>query len=176
MMKKITQTLFVAFGSLLLLISATLSIHAQNPTLTGKILVRKDFGVIPIGPGLKEPSPAPCGQFYVAVFDAKDLRTKPLAVTDRVEQGRDRGDFYTCNYELKVPGSGRYYAIVGMGGSLLLPEQSRDSVYTTDAWIGGTRSKPPRGYERGFAGKFVTINQRPVYLAFEMTYARIDPN
>jgi hypothetical protein len=176
MMGKITRTLFVAFGSLLLLISATLSTHAQNPTLSGKILVRKDFGVIPKGPGLSEPSTEPCGQFYVAVFDAKDLRTKPLAVTDRMSQGRDKGDFYTCKYELKTPGSGRYYAIAGMGGSLLLPEESRDSVYITDAWIGGTRSKPPRGYERGFAGKYVTINQKPVWLTFEMTYARVDPN
>ncbi len=176
MMKKITQPLFVAFSSFLLLISATLSIHAQTQTLTGVIRVRKDFGVIPKGPGLSEPSSEPCGQFYVAVFDAKDLRKKPLAVTDRVNQGRDKGDYYTCKYELSVPESRRYYAIVGMGGSLLLPEQSRDSMYITDAWIGGTRSKPPYGYERGFAGKYVTINKRPVWLAFEMTYARVDPN
>jgi hypothetical protein len=176
MMKKITQTLFVAFSSLLLLISATSSIHAQSQTLMGVIRVRKDFGVIPKGPGLSEPSSEPCGQFYVAAFDAKDLRQKPLAVTDRMSQVSYFQDWYTCKFELKVPGTAKLYAIVGMGGSLLLPEQSRDSMYTTDAWIGGTRSKPPRGYERGFTGKFVTLSNRPVWLTFEMTYARVDPN
>ncbi len=100
-----------------------------------------------------------------------------MAVTDGLlQQGRDDGDYYTCKYELKVPTGKRLFAVAGMGGTLLLPKEDRSPMYITDAWIGGTRSKPPSAYERGFAGKYVTVGKKATWLTFEMFYARVDPN
>jgi hypothetical protein len=58
----------------------------------------------------------------------------------------------------------------------LIKKQSPPATYVTDAWVGGANNKPRRGYERGFAGKFVTIGKRDVYLKFDMYYAQVDPN
>jgi hypothetical protein len=58
----------------------------------------------------------------------------------------------------------------------LKKKQSPPAQYVTDAWVGGTNNKPRRGYERGFAGTFVTIGHRDVYLKFDMYYALVDPN
>ena len=56
-------------------------------------------------------------------------------------------------------------------------KKSPPDQYITDAWVGGTNNKPPRGYERGFAGKFVTLGTvKATYLKFDMYYARVDPN
>jgi hypothetical protein len=148
--------------------------------LDGVIRWRKDFGVVPMGPGNSQPSLYPCNAFYVAVYDAStlDQKKKPLAVTDGLlERGRDDGDFYTCKYELSVPAGKGLYAIAGIGGKGLLPEEDRSPEYITDAWIGGTNNKPRRGYERGFAGKYVTLGTvHATYLRFDMAYARVDPN
>ncbi len=144
--------------------------------LTGVIRVPKAMGVVPIGPGNSQPAVYPCTAFYVAVLDP-DNKFKPLAYTDvLLEQGRDDGDYYTCKYSLQVPVNKRLYAIAGMGGVLLLPKEDRRPMYITDAWIGGTRSKPPFGHERGFVGKYVTVRNKPVWLTFELIYARVDPN
>ena len=41
----------------------------------------------------------------------------------------------------------------------------------------GGSDKPPRGYERGFAGKFFTLGTvKGTYLHFDMYYAQVDPN
>jgi hypothetical protein len=57
-----------------------------------------------------------------------------------------------------------------------LPKQCGWSYYITDAWVGGTNNKPRRGWERGFAGKFVTLGNKAVYLRFDLHYAQVDPN
>lgn len=60
-----------------------------------------------------------------------------------------------------------------MRGVLLLPKEDRSVYLITDAWIGGSRSKPPAGYERGFTGhKYVTLtSRRPrATVNFEMIY------
>ena len=143
-------------------------------TLSGAIRVKKEFGVVPHGPGFKEAG-SPCGQFYVAVLDP-DNGNRAIAVTT-TDAGRDDGEFYTCKYSFRVPANKHLYAIAGMGGALLLPKIDRSPMYITDAWIGGTNNKPPRGYERGFAGKFVTLGTvKGTYLKFDMYYAQVDPN
>lgn len=146
-------------------------------TLLGVIRVPKSFGVVPMGPGHSQPAVYPCQPFSVAVYDAKALRSKPLAVySELMTQGRDQEEFYTCKYEVRVPAEMGLYVIPVMGGTLLLPKEDRMPMHITDAWIGGTNSKPRRGWERGFVGKFVTLGVKPMYLKFDLAYAQIDPN
>jgi hypothetical protein len=190
MRKRVRYFGFVLGGFLLM---TTISVRAQYPPgvkeilsdgkpqpmqrLTGLIRVRKDFGVVPMGPGHSQPAVYPCMPFRVAVYDAKALRSKPIAVSEgMMEPGPDQEEFYTCRYEVSVPAGIGLYAIATMGGTLLLPKEDRSPMYITDAWIGGTRSKPPRGWERGFVGKFVTLGKKAMYLKFDMAYAQVDPN
>lgn len=146
--------------------------------LVGVVRIRKDFGVVPMGPGHSQPSVYPCAPFRIAVYDARSTTSKPLAVSDgMMKPGLDDGEFYTCKYEVTVPAEVGLYTVPVMGGTLLLPKEDRSPMYITDAWIGGTRSKPPRGWERGFAGKYVTLGKaKATYLKFDMVYARVDPN
>jgi hypothetical protein len=145
--------------------------------LTGSIRVPKSFGVVPAGPGHSQPANNPCSPFSVAVYDAQNIRSKPLVVSEVTTQGRDQEEFYTCKYEVSAPAGRRLYVIPVMGGVLLLPEEDRAPMYITDAWIGGTNSKPRRGWERGFVGKFLTLGtNKATYLKFDMNYAQVDPN
>lgn len=179
---------------ILIIAAATqLNIHAQvrgmmpipptpvsttTQTLTGVIRIPKDFGIVPNGPGLHEAAPIPCNPFFVAVFDADDLN-KLITYTDAaLKPGSDDGNFYTCKYSLKVPASKRLYAIAGMSSPKYLEwKKSPPAQYVSDAWVGGTNNKPPRGYERGFAGKFVTLGTvKGTYLKFDMYYAQVDPD
>jgi hypothetical protein len=147
-------------------------------TLTGVIRIPKNFGIVPNGPGLNEAAPLPCNPFWVAVLDPNH-QDKFIAVTDGLlEPGRDDGIFYTCKYSLTVPANKSLYAVAGMSGpSLYLKKRSPYPMYITDAWVGGKNNKPPRGYERGFAGKFVTLGTvKATYLKFDMYYAQVDPN
>jgi hypothetical protein len=145
-------------------------------TLLGVIRIPKEFGVVPNGPGLKEAAPLPCNPFFVAVFEPGT--DKLIAKTDSLlEPGRDQENFYTCKYSLSVPANTKLYAVAGMSSIWYLQKKkSPPAQYVTDAWVGGTNNKPRRGYERGFAGKFVTIGKRDVYLKFDMYYAQVDPN
>ncbi|HEX8288552.1 MAG TPA: hypothetical protein VF556_11175 [Pyrinomonadaceae bacterium] len=147
---------------------------SAETTLRGVIRVRKDFGVIPMGPGHSQAAPLPCGQFYVAVLDPNN-KYRLVATTNPPLNYAEDGEYYVCKYSLTVPANTRLYAIAGMGGTLLLPKEDRTPMYITDAWIGGARSKPPAGYERGFVGKYVTIGNRAVYLKFDLIYAQVDP-
>ncbi len=190
-MKKLSRRIVICLNCALLLLGGAFQLRAYNrpdiksqppsstetlQELRGQIRVRKAFGVVPMGPGHSQQAVYPCGFFYVAVLDPND-KFKPLAYTDgSLEQGRDDGDYYICKYSLKAPANKSLYAIAGMGGVLLLPKEDRSPMYITDAWIGGTRPKPPFGHERGFVGKYVTLGKKPVWLTFEMVYARVDPN
>ncbi len=185
-MKGFGNFVWAVCGVVLLAVSAS-TVRAQYPpgvkqilsdkkpqpmqTLDGVIRVRKDFGVAPMGPGLSQPAVYPCAPFFVQVYDAStlDQKKKPLAFTDSLmEQGRDDGDYYTCKYKLSVPAGKGLYVTAAMNPF---------PMYITDAWIGGTNNKPPRGYERGFVGKYVTLGTvHATYLRFDLSYARVDPN
>jgi len=191
MMKNKISISFIKILSGLILAAATaLIVPAQYPpgvkaklaggaeqTLTGVIRIPKEFGIVPIGPGLHEASPLPCGPFWVGVLDP-DHMDKFIAVTDGLlKPGRDDGNFYTCKFSLTVPANKRLYAIAGMGVyTVFLKKQSAYPMYITDAWVGGTNNKPRRGYERGFAGRFLTLGTKAGYLHLDMYYAQVDPN
>jgi hypothetical protein len=191
MTNKMTKRFTPIWIVLILAAATVLTVSAQYPPgvkrklaggpeqeLVGVIRIPKAFGIVPIGPGRKEADPLPCGQFYVAVLDPNN-RNRPILSTlsESLKQGRDDGEFYTCKYSIGVPANQRLYAIAGMGSDALLPKVDRSPMYITDAWIGGTNNKPPRGYERGFAGKFVTLGTvKASYLKFDMYYAQVDPN
>jgi hypothetical protein len=146
--------------------------------LTGLVRVKKEYGVVPMGPGHKEAAVYPCMPFGIAVYDATASRSKPIVVySELMNPGRETPDSYTCKYELMVPANRRLYVIPVTGGTLLLPKEDRSPQFITDAWIGGTNNKPRRGWERGFVGKYVTLTHPGgMYLAFDMSYAQVDPN
>lgn len=177
MMKKTTQTLLLVFSSLLLLISVTVSASAQG-IIRGQIRWKKDYGVVPMGPGNSQAAVYPCSPFFVAALDTSN-NNKPVTYTDGLlQQGADQGDYYVCNYTMRVPANKSLYIIAGMGGVLLLPKMDRSPYLITGTWIGGSRSKPPAGYERGFTGyQYVTIrgtSKRPRIVNFEMLYVGND--
>ncbi len=183
--------LMLAASLLLLCVSVESAVRAQYPSgvkemlagskmlkLSGQVRVKKAFGIVPMGPGHKEASVYPCVPFGIAVYDAGALNSKPLAVySELMKQGTDTADSYVCKYELMVPANRRIYVVPVMGGTLLLPKEERMPMHITDPWIGGTNPQPRRGWERGFAGRFVTLT-RPggMWLPFDMTYAQVDPN
>jgi hypothetical protein len=191
MKKKTTRTLLLICSSLLLLISITVSAQAQlresrrdryeRPSIvSGTVRWKKDKGVAPMGPGHSQPRTDPCDAFVVAALNA-DTR-KLVAYMDKIAspfQRADEEDYYVCRYSFRVPANTGLYILATMGGVLLLPQEDRSPMYITDAWIGGSRSKPPAGYERSFIGhQYVTLTgRRPRALVnFEMIYARNDPN
>lgn len=144
--------------------------------LSGLIRVNKAFGVVPMGPGHKEPSVYPCVPFGIAVYDAAATRSKPIAIFDQLmTQGTDTADSYTCKFELMVPINRALYVVPVMGGTLLLPKEGRMAMHITDTWIGGTNPKPRRGWERGFVGRFLTVTVKGSWLTFDMNYAQVDP-
>src|SRR5437868_3034467 len=87
-----------AVGGVLLFVVSASAVRAQYPPgvkqilsdrkpqpmqkLDGMIRVRKDFGVVPLGPGNSRPSLYPCSPFSVAVYDSStlDQKKKPLAI------------------------------------------------------------------------------------------------
>jgi len=144
--------------------------------LVGEIHVQKSFGVMPAGRGYSQGMANPCGLFSVAVYDASTIKDSkpPIAYTGAFTQGKDRGDLYICRGEMQVPANVRLWVTPVMGGVVLLPKEDRDPIYITDAWIGGTNNKPPRGWERGFVGRYVTIIG-PTLMNFDLTYIQIDP-
>lgn len=180
MTNKITKSFTTIWIVLILAVATAISVSAQAPTqkLVGVIGIPKEFGMVPHGAGSKLADSNPCESFYVAALDP-DNRNRVITA-DRANQdhGRVVGEFFTCRYSITVPANKRLYVIAGMGSTVRLPEQTRDPHYITDAWIGGTNNKPRRGYERGFAGKFVTLRTtvKATYLRFDIYYAQVDPN
>lgn len=145
-------------------------------TVTGTIRWSKTYGIIPIGPGLSQPAPSPCGQFYVAAT----VPSTGKAVVTTSETTFDRyydPNYYVCKYSLKVPTGTPLYMIAGLGGTLLLPKIDETPIFLTDAWIGGSYNKPPNGAFRTFTGnQSINLNaSKPsAVVNFEMTYARKD--
>ena len=186
-MKKTSQLLLLILSSLVLLVSLTASASAQrrpNPfsppfrrgyVVNGTIRWKKDMGVVPMGPGNSRAAVSPCDAFSVVATDPAS--GKAIVYTDQVTapfQLSEEGDYYVCRYGLKVPPNRSLYMIATMGGILLLPKEDDSPMYLTDAWIGGSRSKPPAGAHRTFTGyqslKLGGIRTRAV-VNFELIYA-----
>jgi len=147
-------------------------------SVSGTIRWKKDMGIVPMGPGNSRASIYPCGVFSIVAVDPGS--GKAVVYTDQVSspfQMSEEGDDYVCSYSLKLPVDRNLYLIATMGGILLLPKEDRSPMYISDAWIGGTRSKPPAGAERGFTGytylKVDRRNSRKV-ANFELLYVPID--
>lgn len=147
-------------------------------SVSGAIRWKKDMGLVPMGPGNSKAAIYPCSAFSVVATDPGS--GKAVVYTDQVSspfQMSEDGDYYVCSYSLSLPVARSLYLIATMGGILLLPEEDRSPMYISDAWINGTRSKPPAGAERGFTGyTYVKVDRRnPRAVAnFELLYVRID--
>ena len=185
MMKQTALRLLSVFSVLLLLVLVTASPRARsnpNPVtpvpgeITGQIRWKKEMGLIPMGPGHKEAAILPCLAFYVAALDPRS--NKLVALSDGpLPDLKEQGEYYICTYTLRVPLDTNVYLIAGMGGTLKLPEMDTFSYYWKDPWIGGTRSQPPAGTQRGFTG--YTYAKRPagsktLFVRFDMIYVRND--
>lgn len=190
MTNRIFKNFISIFSGLIFAAAIALSVPAQYPpgvkarlagsleqTLSGVIRVNKQYGLIPYAAGFKVAASNPCEEFYVAALDPDNKNRIITANRANLDHGRDDGEFFICKYRITVPANKSLYVIAGMGSTTRLPAQTRDPYYITDAWIGGTNNKPPRGYERGFAGHFVTLGTvKAMYLKFDLYYARVDPN
>lgn len=178
MKAKAARALLLVFSSMLLLMFITAGARAQ--TITGSIRWKKEMGVIPAGPGNSQAAAAPCGQFYVAAEDPQN-GFKAVTYTDSPLAFSEAGDYYVCRYSFRVPENKSLYIVAGMGGVLLLPKEDRSPHYITASWIGGSRSKPPAGYERSFTGhKYVTLRRRGrrparTMVNFELIYVNDNP-
>ncbi len=147
-------------------------------TVSGAIRWKKDMGTVPMGPGNSRAAVYPCSAFSVVATDPGS--GKALAYTDQVSspfQMSEEGDYYVCRYSLTAPTGRPLYMIATMGGILLLPKEDRSPMYISDPWIGGSRSKPPAGAERGFTGyTSVKLDRRTTraVVNFELLYVAID--
>lgn len=157
----------------------------EEGLITGHIRWKTELGVVPMGPGNSQAAVEPCSVFYVAALDA---HTNTLVTyTDQVASPFQKsilkyedGEFHVCKYTFKVPQNRSLYIVAGMGGVLLLPKEDRTPYLISDAWIGGSRSKPPAGWERSFNGfTYVTVIPKPrglnrAIVNFDMVYVRKD--
>ena len=147
-------------------------------SVSGTIRWQKDMGIVPMGQGSSRAAISPCSIFTVVATEPSS--GKSVVYTDQVAapfQMSEEGDFYVCSYSLSLPAARNLYLIATMGGIVLLPKEDRSPMYISDAWIGGTRPKPPAGAERGFTGNTsVHVDRRnPRAVAnFELLYVPID--
>jgi hypothetical protein len=147
-------------------------------SVSGAIRWKKDMGTVPMGQGNSSAALAPCSAFSIVATDPGSGQA--VVSTDQVTapfQLSEEGDYYVCSYSLSLPVARRLYMIATMGGIRLLPQEDRSPMYISDAWIGGTRSKPPAGAERGFTGyTYVTVDRRNSRATanFELLYVPID--
>src|SRR5689334_3553014 len=147
-------------------------------SVSGTIRWQKDMGIVPMGQGSSRAAISPCSIFTVVATEPSS--GKSVVYTDQVAapfQMSEEGDYYVCRYSLSLPAARNLYLIATMGGIVLLPKEDRSPMYISDAWIGGTRSKPPAGAERGFTGNTsVHVDRRnPRAVAnFELLYVPID--
>jgi hypothetical protein len=136
------------------------------------------MGIVPMGQGSSRAAISPCSIFTVVATEPSS--GKSVVYTDQVAapfQMSEEGDFYVRSYSLSLPAARNLYLIATMGGIVLLPKEDRSPMYISDAWIGGTRPKPPAGAERGFTGNTsVHVDRRnPRAVAnFELLYVPID--
>ncbi len=144
--------------------------------LTGVIRIPREFGVVPSGPYSSIATPLPCMPFFVAVMDPGNKNKIITYTQTALEPGRDDGIFYTCKYSVTFPRDKQVYVVAGMGSPDQFNYQKRWAMYWSDPWIGGTNNKPRRGYERSFAGKYITLGVKPMYLRFDLSYVQFDPN
>jgi len=147
-------------------------------SVSGTIRWQKDMGLVPMGQGNSRAAISPCSVFSVVATEPSS--GKAVVYTDQVSspfQMSEEGDYYVCSYSLTVPTGRPLYMIATMGGILLLPKEDRSPMYISDPWIGGSRSKPPAGAERGFTGyTSVKLDRRTprAVVNFELLYVAID--
>lgn len=150
-------------------------------SVSGTIRWSKELGLVPMGPHNSRAMIHPCSAFYVAAEDPQN-GFKPVTYTDQVASPfrmSETADYYVCSYTLTVPLNKGLNIVPGMGGVLLLPEDDRDPMYISDPWIGGSNSKPPARYKRGFDPAYTSVkldrrNSRAVF-DFELIYVPINP-
>lgn len=199
-MEKTTQNLVLVLSVLLLLVFVTASARARsnpNPTppvpfeVKGQIRWKKDMGLIPIGPGKILASNSACSPFFIVAYEYNASfsgGSEIIAYSSRsTSQPTEQEEYYVCNYSIQVPSNKSMFVRAGMGDVDLLPktlERSQDPLmsgqpyFLTDRWIGGTNSRPPAGWERGFTERPTGVTKYLEFVLFEMVYFRShsDPN
>jgi hypothetical protein len=158
----------------------------SSNSVRGTIRWKKDYGLIPPGPGYNTPSPEPCGVFFVAAMTTAGAPgTFGKLTTLKTESAQfnepnkvpEEGDYYVCHYIITgLPTNKNMLIMAGMGGSLLLPQLNPDPFWHTTPWIGGSQPQPPPGYDRVFIGSrsvTLTDSDSRAVVDFEMVYRPI---
>jgi len=191
-MKKTTRILPLVFSVVLLLVFVTASARARsNPNpgtpIPGEVIAqirwKKNMGLIPTRPGSAEASTSACSPFFIVAvtLGMGPVKSEILAHSPAsTSQPKEDEEYYRCTYSMRVPLDSGLLVIPLIGDVDLLPKMSRQTYYSTDQWIGGTNSRPPASYRRGF-NDFEAVNRGPdsksILLRFEMIYVHgVNPN
>ncbi len=180
MTKKMLQVLFLAAGSFLLIVVATPQLHAQETaptrrTLSGEIRWKKTIGLPPDFDPNKSLENI-CQPFYVLVLDPEQ-EDKPIWFANLLQRGRDKAEYYSCNYEvINVPTNKRLKVVVGMGDPFAKPYGNAKPHWYRDRWVGSEdrqNSLPlPANVEIRLVFdptvKYVTLTSKNMWLSFEM--------
>lgn len=161
MLKKMTQTLLLAFSSFLLLAFATMiGTRAQESgeaiakpagyqKLLGEIRWKKILGVPSADASGNTPLENICEPFYVVALTSDDggvvgdesgvQHPSPIASATRLTRGRDSDEHYRCKYEMFVPANKQLTVRAGMGDA---SQYWKGSSHYTTPWVGGRPLAP----------------------------------
>ncbi len=191
-MKKTTQTLVLVFSVFLPLVLVTAKPRAwSNPNtatpgeVIGEIRWKKDMGLIPAGPGSSQASASACSAFFIIAVSlglGPDSPSELFAHSQpSTKQPREIGEYYVCSLTMQLPLDKGLVATAGLGDVKAWPKRSRESIFWTDPWVGGTNSQPGANKKRGFTDfNFVnrSADSKSILYRFEMVYvpSNYEPN
>lgn len=187
-MKKTTQTLVLILSVIVPFIAVSATPRARvNPIVNppgeviGQIRWKKEMGLIPASAGSTQASTSACSAFFII---AVSLGMGPNAPSEvfahsqpSTKQPREDGEYYVCNLSMQLPLDTGLIATAGLGDVKAWPKRSRESIFWTDPWIGGSNSQPGAGMRRGFTD-FAFVNRsadsKPILHRFEVVYVSSD--
>jgi hypothetical protein len=149
------RILFTILSGILLLAGGVSSAFGQDAkevpgelrTLTGRVRWKKDMGVLPKAPGVREPAENICAQFFVVVTRPSTGSEKPIQYDIALEAKPEpsKPDYFSCLFEMKVPSNVHLSVHAGMGDGLAWPK-SEQSRYQLRPSVDRLRSANPRAF------------------------------
>jgi hypothetical protein len=189
-----TKQLLSFIGSLALLLGIALGASAQEQrrpgpirySVSGRIIWKKELGMVPKSPGSKDPAPIPCGSFFAAALESVAAAPGQPAHPNTVATTRgtpnkagpvpEEGGYYVCTYTLTgLPANRNLIIIAGVGETQFqaLPRAVNDPLFAKSPWVGGTQPAPPTGQIRAIRGRrgVVLTDSQPIWqIGFEVFY------
>ncbi len=175
---------FTILSGILLLAGGVWDAYSQEPkeipgelrTLTGRVRWKKDMGVLPKAPGVREAAENICAQFFVVVIRPATGSEKPIQYDIALEAKPEpnKPDYYSCLFEMKVPSNVNLSVYAGMGDGLAWPRSEKSLYHYVHPWIDYGRPTRVRS-DRSFtpAKRDVILGGKGMYLTFELVYGQL---